>query len=82
MDLTRLFLPFCFLEGIKVHNYCVKYTGTDLYTQFIHLCGYSIINTDKQRMHMDICSMHTICVNRYLLCRCLPSHAIGYNAIT
>lgn len=21
-DLTRLFLPLCFLEGIKVHNYC------------------------------------------------------------
>lgn len=23
-DLTRLFLPFCFLEGIKVHNYCAQ----------------------------------------------------------
>lgn len=56
-DLTRLFLPFCFLEGIKVHNYYVKYPGTDLYTQFIPLsmwvCYHQYRQAENAHGHMQ-----------------------------
>lgn len=63
--LTRLFLPVCFLEGIKVHITGCKHTGMNLHTHTlcIHLWG----DTDKQRMFTDKYTVHIIYVNRYLL---------------